>query len=55
LGSGRLRRGAAIVFCSLYIAITSAITYQHLYRDTAPLTLVQSPQEIEKMFWHRNL
>jgi hypothetical protein len=55
LRSGRLRRGAAVVFCLLYIAITSAITYQNLYRDTRPLALVQSPQEIEEMFWHRNL
>jgi hypothetical protein len=55
LRSGLLRRRAMIVSCCSYIAITSAITYQHLYRDTVPISLVESPQEIEKMFWHRKL
>jgi hypothetical protein len=54
-GSHRFRGAAAVLFCSFYIAMMSAITYQHLYRDTVPLTLVENPEEIEKMFWHRNL
>jgi hypothetical protein len=51
----RRQAGALTLLCSIYIAITSVITYQHLYRDTVPLTLVETQPEIERMFWHRKL
>lgn len=55
LRNRRLRRAAMVVSSCLYIAITSAITYRHLYRDTVPVALIESRQEIDKMFWHRHL
>ena len=35
LRNDRWRAGALMVSCAIYLVITSAITYQHLYRDTA--------------------
>lgn len=55
LRNDKWRARALMVLCSIYIAITSAITYQHLYRDTVPLTLIETQPQIERMFWHRNL
>jgi hypothetical protein len=55
LGLGSFRAGAILVFCVAYLGVTTAITYQHLYRDTVPLALVKGQPEIESMFWHRKL
>jgi hypothetical protein len=49
------RAGTLTVSCAIYLVMTSAITYQHLYRDTVPLALVKTQPEIERMFWHRKL
>jgi hypothetical protein len=55
LGHGSFRAAVILVFCVGYLGVTTAITYQHLYRDTVPLTLVKGQPEIESMFWHRKL
>jgi len=41
---------ALVVFCGLYLAASTAITWQHLYRDTVVMTFVETQAEVDRMF-----
>lgn len=53
LDIGRLGTRRIVVLCSAYLVLTSAITYQNLYRDTKEIVLVADPANA---IWnyHRN-
>ncbi len=53
--AGGVRRRTAGVFLLSYVAVNSAITYQNLYRDTRPLTLVEDDAESVKHFGRRSV
>ncbi len=54
LRNHRWRAGALMLSCAIYVVITSAITYQHLYRDTAADPRRNSVEE-RKDVWHQRL
>lgn len=43
-------RTGLLAFCALYVVAMTAITWQHLYRDTVVMRLVQTPRDVEFMF-----
>ena len=53
LWNERMRNPAILTLSVAYVMLTSAITYQHLYRDTKPIVLVADPSKATWNF-HRN-
>jgi len=43
-------RAALLIFCALYFVASTAITWQHLYRDTVVMRVVLMQHEVESMF-----
>jgi hypothetical protein len=43
-------RPALLIFCALYLLASTAITWQHLYRDTVAMEIVQTQSEVDRMF-----